>query len=89
MLAAAQPRIQARVEAIMASPEVQAAIARITEEATAEAMRSLDLAEADLDGLDIDVDADPGEGLDVDVDVDVDDDPDVDVDVRSDDDRIG
>lgn len=83
VLAAAEPRIEARVEALMASPEVRQAIARIAEEATAEALRNVDFAMAGLDdalagldGLEIEVDADPGDGVDVDVDVDVDDDTD-------------
>lgn len=87
VLAAALPRIEARVQAIMQSAEVTEAIARITEQATAEAMQRVHLAMANLDealdgldNLDIDVDADPGDGVDVDVDVDVDDDPDADED---------
>jgi len=86
VLAAAEPRIEARVEALMSSPEITQAIARISEEATAEAMRGVTLAMAELDGaledldglkgLEIDVDADPGDGVDVDVDVDDDTDDD-------------
>ena len=86
VLAAAEPRIEARVQALMASPEIREAIARIAEATAAEATSNLDLAAAELDGLEIDVDADPGEGVDVDVDVDVDDDPDVDVDADDGDD---
>lgn len=80
VLRAVEPRIEAFVEGVMASPEVAQAMARLTEEATTEALRSAEVALAALDDLDIDVDVDPGEGVDVDVDVDVDDDPDVDVD---------
>lgn len=41
VLAAAEPRIERRVNAVMASPEVTAAIAEITREAEAEAMREI------------------------------------------------
>ncbi|HST37544.1 MAG TPA: hypothetical protein VLK25_13070 [Allosphingosinicella sp.] len=70
VLAAAEPRIEARVQALMASPEITEAIAAIAEAASAEALRNVDLALADLEDLDIDVDVGPGDGVDVDVDVD-------------------
>ena len=54
----AGPRISARVNRIMESAEVQGAINRIVEEATADAMRDVSLALANLDDLDIDVDVD-------------------------------
>lgn len=73
VLRAAGPRIEARVARMMASPEVAGAIARIAEQAAAEATRGIELAMAGLeDGLDIDVDVDPGDGTDVDIDLDVD-----------------
>jgi hypothetical protein len=93
VLAAAEPRIEARVERMMASPEVAGAIARIAEQAAAEATRGIELAMAGLeDGPDIDVDVDAGEGVDVDIDLDVDADdedepdadPDPDVEVETD-----
>ncbi len=43
VLRAAAPRISRRVSAVMASPEVEAAIARITEEATASTMAAVRL----------------------------------------------
>lgn len=70
VLRAVEPRIEAFVEGVMASPEVAQAMARLTEEATTEALRRAEVALAALDDLDIDVDADPGDGVDVDVDVD-------------------
>ena len=76
VLAAAEPRIEARVARVMAAPEVAAAIARVAEQASAEALRAVELAMADFDGPEIDVDVDPDDALDVDVDVDVDVDPD-------------
>lgn len=87
VLRAAEPRIEARVERVMASPEVTAAIARVAEEASAEAVRAVELAMADFEGPDIDVDVDP-DGLDVDVDINVDVDPD-EGDTDSDEDRGG
>jgi hypothetical protein len=42
ILAAARPRIEARVERVMASPEVRAAIEAVATAAAAEAMRDLD-----------------------------------------------
>lgn len=74
VLRAAEPRIEARVERVMASPEVAAAIARVAAEASAEAVRAVELAMADFEGPDIDVDVDPAGDVDVDVDVDPDDD---------------
>jgi len=56
VLRAAEPRIEARVERVMASAEVQGRIARITERATAAAMRAVELRMADFDpDLDIEV----------------------------------
>lgn len=55
----AGPRISARVGRIMDSAEVREAIDRIVEEATADAMRDVHVALANLDDLDIDVDVDP------------------------------
>lgn len=65
----AAPRIEARVRRVMESAEVTAAIARISEEATAEALREAELALASLDDLDIDIDVgdiDVGDDLDMD-----------------------
>ena len=76
VLRAAEPRIEARVGRVMASPEVAAAIARVAEQASVEALRAVALAMAEFEGPDIDVDVDPGDGLDLDVDVDVDPDDD-------------
>lgn len=60
VLRAAEPRIEARVERVMASAEVQGRIARIAERATAAAMRAVELGMADFDPeLDIDLDLDP------------------------------
>ena len=59
VLDAAGPRIGERVNRIMNSAEVRRAIDRIVEEATADAMRDVNLALASLDDLDIDVDVDP------------------------------
>jgi hypothetical protein len=61
VMTAAEPRIEARVNRIMESAEVRDAISRITSEATAEAMREVNLALANLDkaDLDVDVDVDP------------------------------
>lgn len=59
VLDAAGPQIGARVERIMNSAEVRGAIDRIVEEATADAMRDVHVALANLDDLDIDVDVDP------------------------------
>ena len=59
VLETAGPRIGARVNRIMNSAEVRGAIDRIVEEATADAMRDVNLALASLDDLDIDVDVDP------------------------------
>ena len=42
VMAVATPRITRRVEAVMARPEITAAIARVAEKATAEALRNLD-----------------------------------------------
>lgn len=80
VLAAAEPRIEARVARVMASPEVSAAIARVAGEAGAEAARAVELAMAGLDEGDIG----SGEELDVDVDVDIDPDIDVDIDIDRD-----
>jgi len=78
VLAAARPRIEARVGRVMASAEVRGAIARVAEVAAAEATREIALAMANLDDeLDIDVDVDP-DGMDLDADVDVDEDADAD-----------
>ena len=49
VLAAAEPRIEARVEQVMESAEVRAAIARISADATARAHRALAAALADDD----------------------------------------
>lgn len=54
VLRAAEPRIEARVERVMASAEVQGRIARITERATAAAMRAVELGLTDFD-LDLDI----------------------------------
>lgn len=70
VLAAAEPRIEARVRRVMASAEVGQAIARVAETAAAEATREVALAMANLgDELDVDVDVDP-DALDLDADVD-------------------
>jgi hypothetical protein len=63
VLRAAEPRIEARVERVMASAEVQGRIERITERATAAAMRSAELRMADFDfEFDIEVaDDEPGD----------------------------
>ena len=80
VLAAAGPRIEARVERVMASAEVRGAIARVAEAAAAEATREVALAMAELDdALDVVVDVDP-DGLDLDANGEVDEDPDVDFD---------
>jgi hypothetical protein len=42
VMAAARPRIEARVERVMSSPHVRAAIDRVSDEATAEALASID-----------------------------------------------
>jgi len=56
VLRAAEPRIEAWVERVMASAEVQGRIARITERATAAAMRAVELGLADFDpDLDIEI----------------------------------
>jgi len=47
MLRAAEPRIERRVEAVMADPAIEAAIGRVAQEATAEAMRELRARRAD------------------------------------------
>ena len=88
VLRAVEPRIEAFVEGVMASPEVTRAMARLTDEATTEALRSAEVALAALEDFDIDVDVDPGDGVDVDVDVDVNADPDADVDDDPDDDGV-
>jgi hypothetical protein len=44
VIRAAEPRIEARVERVMASAEVRQAIARVTDRATARAMRAVDAA---------------------------------------------
>lgn len=75
VLAAAEPRIEARVQRVMASAEVTEEIARVAEAAAAEATREVELAMAGLEDLDIDVDLDP-DGGDLDVDVDLDEDAD-------------
>lgn len=64
----ASPRIEARVRRVMESAEVTAAIGRIAEEATAEALREAELALAGLDDLDIEVDVDGALDLDSDTD---------------------
>lgn len=74
VLAAAEPRIEARVERVMASADVTEAIDRIAEAASAEALREVDLALVDLENLDIDVDVDPDIDVDVDEEADGDDD---------------
>jgi hypothetical protein len=85
VLAAAEPRITARVGRVMASAEVAGAIARVAEVAAAEATREVALAMAELgDELDIDVDVDP-DGMDLDADIDVDLDNDADADRDGDD----
>ena len=66
VLRAAAPRISARVQRVMASPEVRGRIARITERATAAALRAAELRMADFDPeveieLDLDRDDDPEE----------------------------
>jgi len=58
VMAAAEPRIEARVEAIMESAEVRETIDRIAEDAAAIATREVDLAMARLEDLEIDVDVD-------------------------------
>jgi len=54
VLTAAEPRIEARVERLMASAEINEAIARVAEEATAEALRGVELAMAGLEDVDAD-----------------------------------
>lgn len=57
VLTAAEPRIEARVERLMASAEINEAIARVAEEAAAEALRGVELVMAGLEDVDVDVDA--------------------------------
>lgn len=54
VLTIAEPRIEARVERIMASAEINEAIARVAEEAAAEALRGVELAMAGLGDVDVD-----------------------------------
>lgn len=76
VLTAAEPRIEARVERMMASAEVREAIARVAEEAAAEAVRGVELAMAGLEDVDVEGDVNQAERLDVDVDRALDDDGD-------------